>query len=269
MDEYVVIGNPIAHSKSPEIHTHFAKITQQNMHYDRMLVPVGGFAQAINAFIARGGKGANVTAPFKLDAYAFATKLTERAQVAGAVNTLKFDGDGIIGDNTDGAGLVADLMLGAGVALAGRRILLIGAGGAARGALLSLLEQRPGELVVVNRTAEKAHDLADQVRDYGFVKAGGFDVAQDIFDIVINATSAGLHAHRPPVGAQIFGAGTLAYDMVYAGEPTLFMQFAAGQGATVRDGFGMLVEQAAEAFYLWRGVRPDMSAIRDTIRASM
>lgn len=269
MDAYVVIGNPIAHSKSPEIHAHFASSTRQHMQYDRLLVPVDGFVDATRAFIARGGKGANVTAPFKLDAYAFATALTPRAKVAGAVNTLKFDGDTILGDNTDGAGLVGDITRVAGVALAGRRILLIGAGGAARGALLPILEQGPGEVVLVNRTADKAQALADQVREYGNVKAGSFDVAQGQFDIVINATSAGLHGGTPPVSAEVFGAGTLAYDMVYAKAPTQFMAFAAQKGATVRDGLGMLIEQAAEAFYLWRGVRPDTSAIRDIIRASM
>jgi shikimate dehydrogenase len=254
MDGYVVIGNPIAHSKSPEIHTHFAAQTRQHMQYDRLLAPVDGFADAVRAFVARGGRGANVTAPFKLDAYAFATKLTERAQVAGAVNTLKFDGDVVIGDNTDGAGLVGDITRGAGVSLAGRRILLIGAGGAARGALLPLLEQGPSELVLINRTAEKAQALADQVKDYGVVNAGGYDVAAGVFDVVIK---------------DLFGPQTLAYDMVYAKAPTAFMQFAAAQEATVRDGLGMLIEQAGEAFYLWRGVRPDTSAIRDIIRASM
>jgi shikimate dehydrogenase len=175
----------------------------------------------------------------------------------------------VIGDNTDGAGLVGDITRGAGVSLAGRRILLIGAGGAARGALLPLLEQGPSELVLINRTAEKAQALADQVKDYGVVNAGGYDVAEGVFDVVINATSAGLHADMPPVNKDMFGPQTLAYDMVYAKAPTAFMQFAAAQGATVRDGLGMLIEQAGEAFYLWRGVRPDTSAIRDIIRASM
>jgi shikimate dehydrogenase len=269
MDQYVVIGNPIAHSKSPDIHTHFAKNTLQDMYYDRLLAPVDGFAAAVDAFVAKGGKGANVTAPFKLDAFAYANTLTERAKSAGAVNTLKFDGNTVIGDNTDGAGLVADIVRGAGVALAGRRVLLIGAGGAVRGALLPLLEQRPAELVLINRTKSKAQELADGVREYGTVTAGSLDEAEGVFDVVINATSAGLSADAPPVGKHVFGSRTLAYDMVYAKEPTLFMQVAANAGATTRDGLGMLVEQAAESFDLWRGVRPDTSAILGLIRAGM
>jgi shikimate dehydrogenase len=269
MDQYVVIGNPIAQSKSPDIHAQFAQSTQQAMHYDRLLAPVDGFEAAMRAFIASGGKGANITAPFKLDAFAFANQLTERARVAGAVNTLKFDGDIILGDNTDGAGLVADITQGAGVSLQGRRILLLGAGGAARGALLPLLEQQPAELVLVNRTAEKAQELAQQVQQYGKVQWGSFDAAEGVFDVVINATSAGLHAQTVPVSLALFGPQTLAYDMTYAKAPTSFMQFAAGAGATTRDGLGMLVAQAAEAFYLWRGIRPDTSQIVAAIRAKM
>lgn len=269
MDAYIVVGNPIAHSKSPEIHRYFAKITQQDMQYDRLLVQLDGFDAAMRAFVASGGKGANVTAPFKLDAYAFATKLTERAQVAGAVNTLQFNGDEVLGDNTDGAGLVGDIVSGAGVSLTGRRVLLIGAGGAARGVLLPLLEQGPSELVLINRTAGKARDLADEVRDYGVVQAGDFNAATGVFDVVINATSSGLHDDAPPVSASLFGPQTLAYDMVYDKEPTKFMRFAAAQGASVRDGLGMLVGQAAESFYLWRGVRPDTSAILNIVRAGM
>lgn len=269
MDAYIVVGNPIAHSKSPEIHRYFARQTQQDMTYDRLLVPIGGFDAAIAGFIAQGGKGANVTAPFKLDAYAFATRLTERAQVAGAVNTLQFNDGEVLGDNTDGAGLVGDIVHGAGVTLAGRRVLLIGAGGAARGVLLPLLEERPGELVLVNRTAAKAHELAREMRDYGTIRAGDYTVAEGVFDVIINATSSGLHDDAPPVDATLFGAQTLAYDMVYDKEPTQFMQFAANQGATVRDGLGMLVGQAAESFYLWRGVMPDTSAVLANVRAGM
>jgi len=269
-DQYAVIGNPIAHSRSPEIHARFAAQTGQDIEYRRLLAPLDGFAQTVAAFIAAGGKGANVTVPFKLEAFALATPLSARAQAAGAVNTLQFEGDAIFGDNTDGAGLVADIVCNAGVPLAGRRILLLGAGGAARGAILPLLLQAPGQLVIANRTAAKAVALAQRFAAEGPVLARDFAALKGPFDIVINATAASLSAALPPIAPGVFGRATFAYDMMYMmgnGEPTVFMRFAAQHGAAVRDGLGMLVEQAAESFLLWRGVRPATADVLAQLRA--
>lgn len=269
MDKYAVFGNPIAHSKSPDIHLAFARQTGQQLTYEKRLAPVDGFADAIGAFIAEGGKGANVTVPFKLDAYKLANALTVRAQAAGAVNTLLFDEHGITGDNTDGAGLVNDIVVNAATPIAGKRVLLLGAGGAARGTVLPLLEHRPARLVIANRTVATAVALVDQfaaLAGEGVLSAGGFADIAGTFDIVINATSASLQADLPPVPAAVFHQGTLALDMMYGKEPTVFMRFAAQHGATVRDGFGMLVEQAAEAFEGFRGVRPHTSAVLENLR---
>jgi shikimate dehydrogenase len=268
-DRYVVIGNPIAHSKSPEIHARFAQQTAQHLVYDRVLAPLDGFAATVQALIAQGCKGANVTVPFKLEAYALATALTERAKAAGAVNTLKFEGDAILGDNTDGVGLVTDIVRNAGVPVAGKKILLLGAGGASRGVILPLLEQRPQQLVVANRTVSKAEELARQFAAHGPVVSSGFDAVQGAFDVVINATSASLSSELPPIPSAAIGASTLAYDMMYGKEPTVFMFFAAGRGAKVRDGLGMLVEQAAEAFHVWRGVRPDTAPVYEALRMAL
>jgi shikimate dehydrogenase len=253
-DQYCVIGNPIAQSKSPVIHPRYAAQTGQDIAYERVLAPVDDFAGTVAGLVARGLRGANVTMPFKLEAFALSTRLTPRAQAAGAVNTLSFEGSEIIGDNTDGAGLVADIVRNAGVAIAGKRVLLLGAGGAARGALQPLLAEGPRELVIVNRTRAIADALAQQ---FDGVTARDFAELDAPFDIVINATAASMAAAMPPVPAIVFGHGTLALDMMYAKDPTVFMQFAQSRGATVRDGLGMLVEQAAEAFFVWRGVRPD------------
>lgn len=269
MDAYVVIGNPIAHSKSPEIHAQFAAQTAQNLSYERLLAPLHGFKAAVKVFIANGGKGANVTVPFKLDAHALATRLTERARLAGAVNTLKFDGGEILGDNTDGAGLVADIVHNAGVVLAGKRVLLLGAGGASRGALLPLLEQKPGALVLANRTHAKAQELVNQFTEYGNLSAAQYAELSGVFDVVINATSASLEADVPPVPPGVFARSTLAYDMMYGKQPTVFMTFAAQHGAHTRDGLGMLVEQAAEAFSLWRGVRPETAEVFVSLRTQL
>lgn len=268
-DIYAVIGNPIAHSKSPEIHARFAGQTGQDIDYRRLLAPLDDFAGTVAAFIAAGGKGANVTVPFKLEAFALATRLTPRAQAAGAVNTLKFDGDAILGDNTDGVGLVADIVRNTGVALAGRRILLLGAGGAARGAILPLLQQAPAELVIANRTAAKALALAQEFAAQGLILACDFADLAGPFDIVINATAASLAAALPPIPACVFNAACFAYDMMYGKEPTVFMRFAAQHGATVRDGLGMLVEQAAESFLLWRGVRPATAPVLAQLRSQL
>lgn len=267
-DRYCVIGNPIAHSKSPDIHAAFAAQTGQTLTYERCLAPQGGFADTVRALIARGYKGANVTVPFKLDAAAIATRMTERARAAGAVNTLSFVDGAIIGDNTDGAGLVNDITRNAGVPVAGKRVLLLGAGGAARGVILPLLEQGPAELVIANRTRATADAL---VTEFGspLLRACGFgDIAQP-FDIVINATSASLAGDLPPIPSETFCQETLALDMMYGKQPTVFMQFASRHGANVRDGLGMLVEQAAEAFTVWRGVRPETRAVLEQLRASL
>lgn len=268
-DRYVVIGNPVAHSKSPDIHTLFAAQTGQNLTYDRLPVPLGGFSDAVQDLMRQHVKGANVTVPFKLDAYAAAGVLTERAQAAGAVNTLKFENGAIIGDNTDGIGLVTDIVRNAGVPMNGKKILLLGAGGAARGVILPILNQQPAQLVIANRTVSKAMDLARQFGEYGVVDASSFESLHEPFDIIINATSASLSADLPPIPAAIFGAGAFAYDMMYAKDPTVFMRFALQHGAIVRDGLGMLVEQAAESFFVWRGTRPDTAPVFSMLRANL
>jgi shikimate dehydrogenase len=267
-DRYAVIGNPIAHSKSPEIHAAFARQTGQDMRYDRILGPLDGFAAAVDAFRAAGGKGLNVTLPFKVEAFAYAGERTARAEAAGAVNTLKFDGDRVLGDNTDGAGLVRDLEVNLGVALEGRRVLLLGAGGAAQGVVLPLLLRGVRQLAIANRTAGKAVAVADRFAAHGPVRGSGFDaLAGQQFDVVINATSASIAGDAPPLPAGIYAAGATAYDMMYGREATPFMQQALEQGAErVSDGLGMLVEQAAESFLLWRGVRPDTAPVLRTLR---
>lgn len=268
-DRYAVVGNPIAHSKSPDIHARFAQQTNQALTYERLLAPLDRFADTIAEFVRQGGKGANVTVPFKLEAAALATELTERARAAGAVNTLRFDGPTILGDNTDGIGLVNDIIDNAGIAIQGKRVLLLGAGGAARGTILPLLSERPDELVIANRTVSKAIELAQQFAANGNVSAVDFASLHERFDIVINATSASLAADVPPIAPTVFGASTLAYDMMYGKQPTVFMAFAARHGAAVRDGLGMLVEQAAEAFFVWRGVRPDTASVFAELRATL
>jgi shikimate dehydrogenase len=261
-DRYCVLGNPIAHSKSPRIHTLFARQTGQDLTYEATLAPLDGFAAAVRDFAAAGGRGANVTVPFKEQAFRLATALTARAEAAGAVNTLSFSGESIRGDNTDGAGLVRDIAHNLGFAIAGKRILLAGAGGAARGVILPLLEQMPAGVFVANRTATKAVELAEV---FG-IEGGGFDaLAGRAFDLVINATSAGLADAALPLPVAVFAPGCLAYDMLY-GRETPFMAQARAAGATVADGLGMLVEQAAEAFFVWRGVRPDTAPVLAELR---
>lgn len=269
-DRYVVIGNPIAHSKSPQIHALFAQQTGEPVEYDRLLAPLDGFETAVRDFIVAGGRGANVTVPFKLQAFALADRRSARAEAAGAVNTLSFDSGRIFGDNTDGIGLVRDITVRAGVPVAGARVLLLGAGGAARGVILPLLEEAPAEIVIANRTVAKAEALAAS-----FAQAGGclhaspFEALEGTFDIVINATSASLSAELPPVPPSVFGARCFAYDMMYGAGPTVFMQMAAANGASVRDGLGMLVEQAAEAFFVWRGVLPDTAPVYQWLRSQL
>lgn len=266
VDRYCVIGNPVAHSKSPQIHAAFARDTHADLAYEQCLAPLDGFAATVRGLVAQGYRGANVTVPFKLEAVHLCDVLSERASAAGAVNTLSFRDGRIEGDNTDGAGLVADIVRNAGVPLEGKRVLLLGAGGAARGVLLPLLAERPRELVIANRTRATADALAERFRDAGTVRASGFEELEGAFDVVINATSASLSASLPPVPPQAFCTGTLALDMMYGKQPTVFMEFAATHGARVRDGLGMLVEQAAEAFYVWRGVRPATQGILQQLR---
>ena len=274
MDHYAVIGNPIAHSKSPQIHAAFARQTGQELVYEAVLAPADGFIQTVADFRARGGLGLNVTVPFKLEAFALAEHHTARAQAAGAVNTLALGADGILGDNTDGAGLVRDLTSNLNLELADRRILLLGAGGATRGTLLPLLDSRPARLTIANRTVAKAEALAalfaaragDTALD-----ACGFDaLAGRRFDLVINATAASLADELPPLPPGLYAEGALAYDMMYGRDPTRFMRAALADGAArAADGLGMLVEQAAESFTLWRGVRPDSSPVLAALRRQL
>jgi len=264
-DRYAVFGHPIAHSKSPQIHTAFARQTGQDMTYEAILATLDGFADSVAAFIAAGGRGAHVTVPFKEEAFRLASRLSPRAQRAGAVNTLSFDADGILGDNTDGAGLVADLTRNLHCTIVGKRVLLLGAGGAARGVIEPLLDQQPAALVIANRTVSRAEELAEL---FGRgVRACGFDAANTPFDLVINATAASLAGDLPPLSPRVFTPDTMAYDMMY-GRDTPFLDFARTHGARTADGLGMLVEQAAEAFHLWRGVRPDTAPIIVALRTA-
>jgi shikimate dehydrogenase len=267
-DRYVVIGNPIAHSKSPQIHARFAQQAGEDIAYDHLLAPLDGFDAAVREFIAIGGRGANVTVPFKLEAFALADELSARAQAAGAVNTLTFKEGRIMGDNTDGVGLVRDIVISAGVPVTGKRLLLLGAGGAARGVILPLLSESPAELIIANRTVARAEELTAQF-SHPALKASRFEDLSGAFDVVINATSASLSAELPPVPASVFSPQTFAYDMMYGAQPTVFMQMAVSHGAVVRDGLGMLVEQAAESFFVWRGVRPDTSPVYQWLRAQL
>ncbi|WP_028024396.1 shikimate dehydrogenase [Enterovibrio calviensis] len=271
MDKYVVVGNPISHSKSPFIHTLFARQTGQPMTYEIFEVSIGDFDRAISTFFAEGGKGCNVTVPFKEDAFAFATMLTERAKLAGAVNTLKkLDDGGILGDNTDGEGLVQDL-IGHHVMLEGAKVLLLGAGGAARGVILPLLKHSLASLVVANRTVSKAETLATLFSQYGNVSAKGFDELGDTtFDIIINSTSASLSSEYPDIPSSVINEDTVVYDMVYGSGVTSSNQWAKSHGAAhVIDGLGMLVGQAAESFTIWRGIRPGTGQVLRELRRNL
>ncbi len=269
-DRYAVVGNPIGHSKSPRIHAAFAAQTGQAMTYEAILASLGGFAAAVDAFRAAGGRGLNITVPFKLEAHALATRLTPRAQAAGAVNTLAFGNDGILGDNTDGAGLVRDIETNLAFPLTGRRILLLGAGGAARGALAPLLAQAPAALTIANRTETKATALATAFAATTNAPIDGCAfaaLAGRRFDIVINATAASLANEAPPLPLALYANGALAYDMMYGSGDTPFLATArADCAARVADGLGMLVEQAAESFALWRGMRPNTAPILAVLR---
>jgi shikimate dehydrogenase len=262
-NKYVVIGNPITQSKSPLIHGMYAKETGKDIDYTRMEGQIGQFAATVDAFRASGGSGMNVTAPFKLDAFAYATDLSERARLAGAVNAMKFDGDRAYAENFDGAGLVRDVTHNLKFALQGKRVLVLGAGGAVRGALLPFLEQKPVRLVIANRTVEKAQSLAKDMAQYGDIGACSYwQLVDQKFDIVLNGTSASLRGELPPVPATVFGDRCLAYELAYGKGLTPFLRLAQSAGVrNLSDGVGMLAEQAAEAFFWWQGVRPDTRAV--------
>ncbi len=267
-DLYAVFGNPINHSKSPHIHRHFAEQTGQDMHYTKQLVNEGEFTQAVEAFFAQGGKGLNITVPFKLQAFEFAHKRTARAERAGAVNTLARLGDGtILGDNTDGIGMIHD-MHNLGWELEGKRVLILGAGGAVRGILQPLLEEKPAQVVIANRTHNKAEELAKSFHDLGDVQAKSFEQLQgEVFDLVINGTSASLQGELPPLPDNLLAANACCYDMMYGPEPTVFLRWAKERGAAqIADGLGMLIGQAAEAFYLWRQIRPEVVPVITAMR---
>jgi len=268
-DRYAVFGNPIKHSKSPLIHAMFAQQCSQQMLYRAVRVELDGFAQAASNFFNGGGVGLNVTVPFKREAFEFANRLSERAARAGAVNTLTRAPDGVIeGDNTDGIGLVRDLIANLGWAVQGLRVLLIGAGGAARGVLEPLLRECPQGLLVVNRTGGRAAQLAVEFADVGPLEGGAYDlIGARQFDLVINATSAGLSGDMPELPGSLLTERSCCYDMVYGSEPTPFMRWSAFHAAwAVADGLGMLVEQAAESFYIWRGVRPETGPVINELR---
>jgi shikimate dehydrogenase len=270
-DRYAVLGNPVAHSQSPFIHAEFARQTGQAIEYGRVLCALDGFEAAVRQFAAEGGRGCNVTVPFKFDAPRLAARCTPRATLAQAANVLRFDADGWLADNTDGAGLVHDIEQHAAQPLAGRRVLLIGAGGAAAGVLGPLLAARPAEVVVANRTPERAQALVDRhralARDSGAVlTACGLEAPGAAFDVVINASASSLQAAAVPVPASVLAPGALAVDLMYGAAAAPFLAWAEAAGARGRDGLGMLVEQAAEAFFVWRGVHPETAPVLHALR---
>lgn len=273
-DRYAVFGNPIAHSKSPLIHTAFAEQTRQDLLYERQLVEPNKFAETTRHFFANGGCGLNITVPFKLEAFELVDVLSERAAAAGAVNTLKKMPDGkIYGDNTDGAGLLRDITQNLGWIIRGKRVLLLGAGGAVRGVIAPLLAEQPSRVVIANRTLEKAEALVKDfsvgksAQEIKLLRASSLQIHARPFDIVINGTSASLQGAMPDLDPAILNPNACCYDMMYGTELTPFLQWAQRNDAQVADGLGMLVEQAAESFYLWRGVRPETKAVMEKLRA--
>lgn len=267
-DLYAVFGNPINHSKSPNIHRQFAEQTGQDMHYTKQLVNEGEFEQTVHDFFAQGGKGLNITVPFKLNAFDLAQKRTARAERAGAVNALAYLTDGtILGDNTDGIGMIHD-MHNLGWELEGKRVLILGAGGAVRGILQPLLEEKPAQVVIANRTKSKAEELAKNFHDLGDVHAKAFEQLHgEVFDLVINGTSASMQGELPPLPDNLLAANACCYDMMYGPEPTIFLRWAKERGAVkTADGLGMLIGQAAEAFYLWRQIRPEVVPVITAMR---
>ena len=275
MDLYAVFGNPIGHSKSPFIHSEFAKQTGEALEYTAVQAPLDSFAAEVEVFFNGGGKGINVTVPFKEQAWQWVQQRAERAELAGAVNTIYRDSSGIyVGDNTDGKGLVTDLQVNNKVDLANKNILVLGAGGAVKGVLKPLLDCAPKQIVIANRTVSKAEGLQRKFAEFGSVRACSFaDAAEHLgqgeaFDVIINGTSASLAGDVPPISGALINADTVVYDMMYSADLTAFNAWAKKQGALqLIDGLGMLVEQAAESFYLWRGVRPDTAAVMASLRA--
>jgi len=269
-DLYAVVGNPINHSKSPQIHSAFAEQTGQDLIYSAILVPLEKFKAEADSFF-RNGRGLNITVPFKEDAWQYADTYSSRALRAGAVNTLIKKEDGTVhADNTDGIGMVRDITVNNACAIAGKRVLVLGAGGAVRGILEPVLEEKPLEVVVANRTVSKAQNLAKDFADLGEISGCGFEQIEGQFDLIINGTSASLSGELPPVPESVIHTETTCYDMMYGAEPTVFNQWAANlNAAATLDGLGMLVEQAAESFNLWRGVRPESSPVIHSIRDSL
>jgi len=268
LEQYCVFGNPIEHSRSPFIHHAFAKQTSQNIEYKKNLVALDGFTSAVTAFIQQSGRGANITVPFKEQALALADELSERAALAGAVNTLTFKNGKIYGDNTDGEGLVQDLIRNK-VTLNNCRILLLGAGGAAKGVLLPLLSQDPQSIAIANRTVSKANLLCQHFNDERIYACSFNEVVGREFDLIINATSASLSGDLPSISHDVINNGVTCYDMVYAKDETPFLKWAKKHGAAnIIDGLGMLVGQAAVSFSIWRGVSPEILPVIDDLRAS-
>lgn len=274
MDRYAVLGNPVAHSKSPFIHARFAEQTGEPVDYGRLLCPLDGFAETVQRFAAEGGRGCNVTVPFKLQAVALAAHVTDRARLAGAANVLRLDAGGWWADNSDGVGLVRDIQRGAGLDLAGRRVLLVGAGGAGAGVLGPLLEANPQAVVVANRTADKAAALV--ARHQPLAAAQGCELRASTLDgvgggyqVVLNASASSLQGAGAPVPAAALAPQALVVDLMYGPAAEPFLAWAREHGAQARDGLGMLVEQAAEAFFFWRGVRPQTAPVLQALRAEL
>lgn len=269
---YGVMGNPVGHSKSPMIHQLFAQQTAQTMSYTAIPVEIGAFAAAVDAFRAAGGKGLNVTVPFKRDAWKLVDERSPCAELAGAVNTITVREDGsLFGDNTDGIGLVRDIKENLKITLTGKKILILGAGGAVRGVLGPVMEEKPALVVIANRTPARAQELADAFEEHGTTEGCSFDELDGSrFDIVINGTSASLKGEAPPLPDALLAGGALCYDMMYAAEPTAFMVWADDHNsAHIADGLGMLVEQAAESYLIWRGVKPETAPVIKAVRESL
>ena len=273
-DRYAVLGNPVAHSKSPFIHALFAQQTGQAVEYGRVLCPLDGFVATVNQFVAEGGRGCNVTVPFKLRAPALAAHVTDRAALAGAANVLRFDRGGWWADNSDGVGLIRDIQQGAGVSLAGQDVLLVGAGGAGAGVLGPLLQARPARVVVANRTRATAQALVERHAAWAQayhcdLQASGLEDAGTSFQVLINASASSLQGAGSPVPARVLAAGALAVDLMYGPAAEPFLAWARAHGAQARDGLGMLVEQAAEAFHFWRGVQPETAPVLQALRTEL
>ena len=269
INNYAVFGNPIKHSKSPQIHSLFAKQENIALHYQAIAVPLDCFDEYVKAFAIQSGKGLNITVPFKEDAYAICTNLTQRAKYANSVNTIWFDGAKIYGDTTDGQGLINDLMANNGIALKNKSILVLGAGGSVRSILQPLCEQKPARIVIANRTVERAIELAKTFSIEMKIEASSYSALENNqFDLIINATSLSLRGELPPIPNTILNKNACCYDLMYSDKPTIFMQWAKEQAAvTVLDGLGMLVEQAAEGFLIWHGVKPDTAPVIKALRA--